>query len=101
MHNYFGNNPKTDEKLPRQYQSPKKELKDLLAKEKTEEVFERLLDLTEKQDKNQYDMVLLLSARFNRVNNQENKGIISNAEAGIERNRINNSLASLIDELKM
>ena len=99
VHNYFGNNPKTGEKIPPQYQSPKKELKDLLSKEKTEDVFERLLDLTEKQDKNQNDIALLLFARFNRVNNQEHKGIISNAEAGIERNRINAALSSLIDGL--
>jgi hypothetical protein len=43
--------------------------------------------------------VLLLSARLARINNQENKGTISSSEAGIERNKINVSLTSLIDDL--
>jgi len=77
----------------------KSELKALLAKEKTEEVIERLLDLSESSDKDLNNNVLLQSARYTRINNQEMKGVISNAEAGIERNKINDALARLIDEL--
>lgn len=78
----------------------KSELKALLAKEKTEEVIERLLDLSESSDKDLNNNVLLQSARYNRINNQEMKGVISNAEAGIERNKINDALARLIDEIE-
>jgi hypothetical protein len=99
VHNYFsgGKNP---EKTPPQYRDLKTELKTLLRKEKTDEVIERLLDHTENSEKDSHNTVLLLSARLNRINNQENKGIISNQEAGIERNKINAALTSLIDELK-
>jgi Effector-associated domain 11 len=74
-------------------------LKTLLAKEKTDDVLERLLDITEANDKDAHNTVLLLSARLNRINSQEHKGVISNGEAGIERNKINAALTSLIDEL--
>ena len=98
VHNYFGGG-KGHEKTPSQYSDIKSELKTLLRKEKTDEVIERLLDLTESHDKDLNNTVLLLSARLNRINSQENKGIISNGEAGIERNKINAALASLIDEI--
>lgn len=98
VHNYFGGG-KGQEKTPPPHEGVKSELKNLLRKEKTEEVIERLLDLTESHDKDLNNNVLLLSARFNRINNQEHKGVISNAEAGIERNKINAALASLMDDL--
>jgi hypothetical protein len=98
VHNYF-NGGKGNEKTPPQYSSVKSELKTLLSKEKTDEVIERLLDLTEADDKDAHNTVLLLSARLKRINSQEHKGIISNGEAGIERNKINAALASLIDDL--
>jgi ferritin-like metal-binding protein YciE len=96
VHNYFGG--KGNEKTPPQYSTIKSELKTLLAKEKTDEVIERLLDLTEAHDKDLNNIVLLLSARLNRINSQEHKGVISNGEAGIERNKINAALTSVIDE---
>lgn len=99
VHNYFGGG-KGGEKTPPQYSDIKSELKTLLRKEKTDDVIERLLDFTESNDKDALNTVLLLSARLNRINSQEHKGIISNGEAGIERNKINAALASLIDDLK-
>lgn len=99
VHNYFWGG-KGGEKSPPQYVDVKSELKTLLRKEKTEVVIERLLDFTETNDKDLNNTVLLLSARLNRINSQEHKGIISNSEAGIERNKINAALASLIDDLK-
>lgn len=98
VHNYFGTG-KGQEKIPPQYKDVKSELKTLLRKEKTDDVVEHLLDLTESHDKDLNNTVLLISARFNRINSQEHNGIISNGEAGIERNKINAALASLIDEL--
>jgi len=74
------------------------ELKILLAKEKTTEVIDRLLDLSEGKDKDLNQTVLLLSARYTRIKSQEDKGVITVADAGIERNKINVSLVNLIDE---
>jgi hypothetical protein len=96
MHNYFGGAKGTEKALP-QHQNKKSELKALLTKEKTADVIEELLDQTEGSDEN--NTVLLLSARLNRVNSQEHRGVITNSEAGIERNKINASLSSLIDQL--
>lgn len=96
VHNYFSNS-KGSENTPPQYASKKAELKALLAKEKTADVIEQLLDLTEGKD--EHNTVLLLSARLTRINSQEHKGIISNSEAGIERNKINAALTSVIDEM--
>ena len=96
VHNYFGGAKGTEKALP-QHQNKKSELKALLAKEKTDDVIEELLDLTEGSDEN--NTVLLLSARLNRVNSQEHRGVITNSEAGIERNKINAALSSLIDQL--
>lgn len=97
VHNYFSN--KKDENTPPQYPTKKAALKALIAKEKTAEVIEELLDLTEGNDDN--NTVLLLSARLNRIQSQENKGIISNSEAGIERNKIIHALNSVIDSLEL
>jgi hypothetical protein len=99
VHNYF-NGGKGTENTPPQYPSLKSHLKTLLAKEKTAEVIEQLLDYTDNKDSDTHNTVLLLSARLTRINNQENKGIISNGEANIERNKINAALTSLIDELR-
>ena len=100
VHNYFGGG-KGQQKTPPQYADVKSELKTLLRKEKTDEVIERLLDLTEVKDKDLNNTVLLLSARLTRINNQENKGTISGGEAGIERNKINASLTNLIGDLEI
>ena len=99
IHNYFGGG-KGQEKTPSQYQSLKSTLKTLLAKEKTADVIEQLLYYTESPDKEAHNTVLLLSARLNRINTQEHKGIITHSEAGIERNKINAALTSLIDDMK-
>jgi hypothetical protein len=98
VHNYSGGgkdkNPATSPTTPLQTQ-----LKNLLRKGKIAEVIERLLDHSEPNDKELNNQVLLLSARFNRINNQEHNGVISYAEAGIERNKINAALAGLIEEM--
>lgn len=97
VHNYF-NGGQGKGPLPSSSEADlKAELKNLLRKEKTEEVMERLLDHSEGEELN--NKVMLLSARFTRINNQEHKNVISNAEAGIERNKINEALVRLIDEL--
>jgi hypothetical protein len=79
--------------------NPKSELKKLLAKEKTAEVIERLLALTEGKDDDLNNTLFLLSSRYNRIKNQEDKGIVTNSEAGIERNKINMALTNMIDDM--
>lgn len=98
VHNYYGSG-KDQGLSPAQDGDVKSALKTLLRREKTEEVIERLLDLSENGNKGLNEEVLLLSARFHRINNQEHKNVISTAEAGIERNKINAALARLIDEV--
>ena len=99
VHNYFSGGKGKGPLSSSSEAGLKAELKNLLRKEKTEEVIERLLDFSEGEDEELNNKVMLLSARFTRINNQEHKNVISNAEAGIERNKINEALVRLIDEL--
>ncbi len=78
----------------------KTELKNLLAKGDIGVVIERLLDLTENQDKKSHDTVLLLSGRLNRLNNTEMIGIIDYSEAMIQRNQLSNALINVIAGLE-
>ncbi|MCA0237311.1 MAG: caspase family protein [Bacteroidetes bacterium] len=100
IHNYY-NNPPADSNTSASSPTPaiKTRLKSLLSKEKTGEVIEQLLDYSEQKDKDMHQTVLILSARYHRINNQEQRGIIHNQDANVERNRINNTLADLIDDL--
>lgn len=98
VHNYFGGGKGSEKTSPEQ-PNKKSALKALLAKEKTTDVIEELLDLTEGSDEN--NTVSLLSARLTRINSQEHKGVITNSEAGIERNKINAALMNLIDQLSL
>lgn len=100
VHNYFGGG-KGGEKAPPQYQSLKSELKALVAQNKTPIVFNRLLDHIERQDEGMYNNVLLLFGQFNRLNDKENAGLVSFADANIERNRLNNALINVIDGLEL
>lgn len=99
VHNYYSGGQGKGSLSSSSDANLKSKLKALLGKEKTEEVIERLLDLSETEDKELNTRVMLLSARFNRINNQEHKNVISNTEAGIERNKINEALARLIDDV--
>ena len=78
----------------------KQELRNLLAKGDIGIVIERLLDLTEKQNRKSHDTVLLLSGQLNRLNNKEVVGIIDYSEATIERNRLSNALINVISGLE-
>lgn len=78
----------------------KTSLKQLLTKGKTTEVINRLLDLTEQEDGDVYNTVLLLSAQLNRLQTKEQQHIIDYSAANIERNRITVALMGMIDELE-
>ena len=96
---YHGVSPSSSRATPPQYSSIKAELKTLLTKGKTDEVIERLLDITEKTDKDAHNTVSLLSGQINRLNNQENNGIIGFSDATTQRNRLSHSLMNVIDGL--
>jgi hypothetical protein len=98
VHNYFSG-AKISEKAPPQYNDVKANLKALLVKGKTAQVFEQLLDLTEKHDEDAHNTVLLLSAQLNRLNAKETNGLLSYSEATTERNRLTHSLIRVIDDL--
>ncbi|MEY3241880.1 MAG: hypothetical protein RIR11_3319 [Bacteroidota bacterium] len=97
-HNYF-----VSEKGQVSPHIPQKDLKNtlktLLSKEKTTEVIDQLLDYSEDQDNDLKNEVLLLSARLNRIQTREIKGVIDRTAADIERNQINDALTILIDRL--
>ena len=101
VHNYFGNNAKVGDKTPPQYASLKSELKALLGKGKTADVISRLLNMTETNDNDAYNSVLMQSARLHRVADKEERRIVSESEANVERNQINDSLTKLIDKLEI
>jgi len=96
--NYFAN--AASEKNPKPASGGvKSELKQLVAKGKMTKVFDRLLDLTEKQDGEMYNTVLLLSAQLNRLKTKEQQNTIGYNTANIERSRITAALMGLIDEV--
>jgi hypothetical protein len=99
--NFYGGAKPKGEKAPPQYASLKSELKGLVVQNKTAMVFGRLLDHIEKQDEMTYNNVLLLFGQFNRLNDKENNGLVSFADANIERNRLNNALIVTIDNLEL
>jgi hypothetical protein len=97
--NFYGGATPQGEKAPPQYNSLKSELKALVAQNKTTAVFNKLLDYLERQDEGNYNIVLLLFGQYNRLNEKENGGLVSFADANIERNRLNNGLIATIDGL--
>jgi len=99
VHNHFAH-PKDAATTTSPTASPKSALKARLANGKTAEVIAQLLVCTETNDKDAHNTVSLLSARLNRLKEQENRGIVGHDEAGIERNKINVALADSIDALR-
>ena len=97
--NYFGGTSKTDG-AKAAHNDVKTALKQLLAKGKTTQVFEQLLDLTEQQDAEAHNTVLLLSAQLNRLNTKERQGTLGYSAANIERNRITAALMEAIDGIE-
>lgn len=69
------------------------EIKTLIAKGKIEEAIQKLM--------NSYgdDQLIMLSARYNQIKNQNNSGTISQANFSIELNKITNSLLSILNDL--
>lgn len=100
IHNYYNNPPADNNAGGAESGSDiKTRLHSLLAKGKTEEILDQLLDYFEKKDRDTYQTILILSARFHRINGQEQKGSIYNQDANVERNKINDVLADVIDRL--
>lgn len=67
-----------------------------LATGNTKEVLEALM----KRDAGSSNILIMLMARINRLEKEAMMGLIANNEANIERNRINNAVLSIMDELE-
>lgn len=75
----------------------KKQLKDLVGKNKLEEVFEVLNNKI--TDTKIIDSTLLLSGRFSFIKDRSTKGIISFYEEDLELSKIRNSLLELVNQI--
>ena len=78
-------------------------LKQLVASGRTRDAIKKLLAifLKEKEGhKDLYHMTILLSARYNELNNRNISGRSTTQEYNIEKNRLNNSLLQLIDKIR-
>lgn len=74
------------------------EIRQLIAKGKTEQALERLAQLAA-QDNSLSQEVLALQSRFNRLSREQRMGVLSPQDANIERNRIEQAILGLATEL--
>lgn len=77
----------------------KQTLQNLLAEGKTKQVIDQLRQVT-RPDADLHDEVLQLSARFEEMEKQNRLNLSENADIGLERNRINNALLSVVNRLE-
>lgn len=79
----------------------RKELENFAKQGKLAEIISRFLEIVDQEeigvDKAE---LMLLSSRFEQNNSKTRKGIISDSEATIEHNRINDALLELIKKIK-
>lgn len=76
------------------------QLRQLIAQNKTEQVFKALHAVADDLSDTRYqDQLSLLEARWNILKTNQNKGILTSEEQGLERNRIHVSLMALMDEM--
>ena len=88
-------NPTPSQNAPKKLSdTDKKELSNLIAKSETKVALDLLQRLAP-----EHGTILLLASRFNKLQKDEITGIISFGDASIERNKINASILSLLDEL--
>lgn len=74
-------------------------LKELIAKGKTEKTIEQLLKLLPQLDKDLQEDILMQSAKFTTYQKEKHQGTASNEELDIKLNRINNALLEIIHQL--
>lgn len=82
-----------EDKQPTEITNPNLEIKTLIAKGKIEEAIQKLM--VSSRD----DQLIMLSARYNQIKNQNNSGIITHDNFTIEINKITNSLLSILNDL--
>lgn len=99
VHNYFGG--RNAPNIPPQYVSIKAELETLIKQEKIEETLDRFLAIAEQQQLDIKNELLMLYARFSRVNKADRQRTESNNYTEIERNKINAALTYLVEKLKI
>ena len=77
-------------------------LKQLIASNKMKEAIDVLLNYVKNNEdirKSLVNDIILLSSRLNSIERSSNRGIITNSEVNIEKNRITKSILDLIEEL--
>jgi hypothetical protein len=82
--------------------SPIGSLQKMLAENKLKQAIATLLSMTEQSPdtRDEFNMALLLSSRWNALSDQEANGVITQQGADIERNRIRSAVIHLIEKLK-
>ena len=74
-------------------------IKALITKDDFEGAINELIDYTEANAPKIYNDALQISGRFYALRNKENRGIISGADAGLEMNRLRNTLVTLLENI--
>jgi hypothetical protein len=75
-------------------------IRTLVAAARTNEALPKILDYLETHAPHLLDDATQLSARWETLKRKERSGIISNTEANLERNQVNNALLELATQLK-
>lgn len=95
-HHYYAPAPQSGNRPGAPDPALKTELKSLIARGKTKEVVNRLLDITDGETS---DTIHLISEQMSRLATREMQGIISYQEATLERNKLTRSLLEVLDGL--
>lgn len=93
--------PKKEEKAPvnTNTQKLKEEIRELIAKDKTEEAINIFIKWAETNDTDLNNNLLLLKARLNTLKRNENLGLSSFSDANRERAQITNAVLGLLEEI--
>lgn len=78
----------------------KKSIRSLIAANRAEEALPQIIDYIEMNAPHFLDDVLLLSGRWDTLARKERTGVLSNADANLERNQIVSALLGVVGKLK-
>lgn len=78
----------------------KTHIRDLISRGKTKDALQSMLTHTEGRDTELHNALTVLSSRFNELERSSRLGIVSNEESRLERNRVNMSLLSILDDVE-
>ncbi len=75
-------------------------IRQLIVDNKVKESLEQLLIHTKAHDQDLYNMVVLHAQRWNKLKNDQAKGVIEQSDASVISNRIVNNLLGILDDLE-